>query len=322
MKITTQHERFSMAQPFTISRGTRTHQDVVTVEISHQGITAVAECTPYPHYGETVDSVISQVQSASMSCDNNALTRDKLQSLLPPGAARNVIDCALWRLENPSTFPTPRFDIKHRIVTAMTVSLSDADSMAQQAKERCQQGAKLLKVKLDDKAIIERVTAIRKAAPDVDIILDANEAWGELELPTLFEQLVALNISMIEQPVPKGEDHKLLGIHHPIPLCADESCHTRADLDALVGHYEMINIKLDKTGGLTEALALEAQARELGFKIMVGCMVGSSLAMEMALPIATRAEIVDLDGPVLLKHDRNNGLKYNDGYLYPTKSTL
>ncbi|PSW10761.1 L-Ala-D/L-Glu epimerase [Photobacterium sanctipauli] len=322
MKITASAERFPLAQPFTISRGTRTHQDVVVVEITHQGNRVQGECTPYPHYGESVESVINQIEAVagSMCSDkiavNIATARETLQASLPAGAARNAIDSALWRLEHQEAFPSPQFDIKPSIITAMTVSLGDTASMAAQARELCLRGAKLLKVKLDDNAIVEKVSAIREVAAGVDIILDANEAWGELNLAGLFKALSPLNIKMIEQPVPKGQDHKLQGILHPIPLCADESCHTSKDLDALVGQYEMVNIKLDKTGGLTEALKLEAKARELGFDIMVGCMVGSSLAMETALPIASRAEIVDLDGPVLLKYDRDNGLKFDNGYLY------
>lgn len=316
MIISAQHERFPLARPFTISRGTRTHQDVVTVTIEQNGISANAECTPYPRYGESVESVIEQIEALNQQLSEQVLSRANLHQYLPAGAARNAVDCALWRLEYQNMFPFQTFDIKSEIITAMTVSIDTPDAMAKQATELCALGAKLLKVKLNHELIIDRVQAVRESAPNVDIILDANEAWGELDLEALFEQLAQFRISMIEQPVPKGEDSKLLGINHPITLCADESCHTRDDLNRLVGCYEMINIKLDKTGGLTEALALEANARNLGFKIMVGCMVGSSLAMEAALPIATHAEIVDLDGPVLLKQDRENGLLYQDGLMH------
>ena len=316
MILSAQHEQFPLARPFTISRGTRTHQDVVTVTIEHNDLSATAECTPYSRYGESVESVVKQVESLNQKLPKTQLTRANLPQYLPAGAARNAVDCALWRLEYQTAFPLQVFAIKPKIITAMTVSLDTPKAMAKQTKALCELGAKLVKVKLNHELVIERVQAVRESAPDVDIILDANEAWGELDLDKLFKQLTQFDIRMIEQPVPKGMDNKLLGINHPIALCADESCHTSDDLDNLIGCYEMINIKLDKTGGLTEALALEAKARAQGFKIMVGCMVGSSLAMEAALPVATHAEIVDLDGPVLLKQDRANGLHYQAGMMH------
>lgn len=197
----------------------------------------------------------------------------------------------------------------------MTVSIDTANVMASQAAELAVNGATLLKIKLDAEAVIERVSAIRKAVPDIPLILDANEAWGDLPLSPLFDALAPLNIKMIEQPVPAEQTSQLKGIPHPIPLCADESCHTSQDIAALTGCFEMVNIKLDKTGGLTEALKLEQTARAAGFDIMVGCMVGTSLAMEMALPLASRASIVDLDGPVLLGYDRPRGLRYQNGMI-------
>ncbi|MGF1793504.1 L-Ala-D/L-Glu epimerase [Photobacterium profundum] len=337
MKITAIHEQFPLARSFTISRGSRTHVDVVKVTIEHNGIIAEGECTPYARYGETVESVIEQIKHVANHAEHHSSLHDSdlsssdlysvelhksLPQLLSAGAARNAIDCALWRLEQQQKgidFPTQSFDIQSNIITAMTVSIDTPEIMAEQAREYCELGAKLLKVKLDSEQIIERVKAIRTAiqviAPDTKIILDANEAWGELDLNAIFSQLAELNIAMIEQPVAKGEDNKLLGIPHPVPVCADESCHTSQDLALLLGCYEMVNIKLDKTGGLTEALALESKAIEMGFTVMMGCMLGTSLAMEAALPIAARAEIVDLDGPVLLAHDRENGLRYQSGYI-------
>ncbi|WP_041394737.1 N-acetyl-D-Glu racemase DgcA [Photobacterium profundum] len=322
MKITAIHEQFPLARSFTISRGSRTHVDVVKVTIEHKGIIAEGECTPYARYGETVESVTEQIKYVASHAEDQSNLHQSLPQLLSAGAARNAIDCALWRLEQQQKgidFPIQSFDIKANIITAMTVSIDTPEIMADQAREYCELGAKLLKVKLDSEQIIERVKAIRAAiqgiAPDTKIILDANEAWGELDLNAIFSQLAELNITMIEQPVAKGEDSKLLGIPHPVPLCADESCHTSQDLALLLGCYEMVNIKLDKTGGLTEALTLESKAIEMGFTIMMGCMLGTSLAMEAALPIAARAEIVDLDGPVLLAHDRKNGLRYQSGHI-------
>ncbi len=320
IKIDAQPHSIELATPFVISRGARTHCHTVRVTASfgeHQGI---GECTPYPRYGERVDSVIEQINSwiRDLQTLEPNVAKQQLQTK-PAGAARNALDCALWDLLGKiegKAFPSPYFDINSSIETAMTVSVGDAETMARQAKQYVEQGATLLKVKLDENDVIERLAAVRTAAPECKIILDANEAWQSLDLASLFEQLVPYNIAMIEQPLPSGEDKALANIAHPIPLCADESCHTRSELGQLSELYEMINIKLDKTGGLTEALLLEQQAREQGFKIMVGCMLGTSLAMKAALPIATRAEIVDLDGPVLLGQDIEDGLRYHSGKLH------
>ncbi|MGR5177063.1 N-acetyl-D-Glu racemase DgcA [Vibrio parahaemolyticus] len=319
MRIEAHHHSIQLTKPFTISRGTRTHCDVVRVTIEYQDFLSQGECTPYPRYGESVDSVIAQINnfSKALVALDPLEARIALQSF-PAGAARNALDCALWSMESrlsESVFPSPYFSIQPVIETAMTVSLADTATMTEQAKQYVDQGATLLKVKLDAESVIDKVHAIRQAVPETKIIIDANEAWHTLDLVSIFEQLTPLNIAMIEQPVPSGQDHLLKGIDHPIPLCADESCHTRAELNALIDCYEMINIKLDKTGGLTEALALEARAREEGLAIMCGCMLGTSLAMKAALPIATNAEIVDLDGPVLLGSDIEDGLTYLNGTL-------
>lgn len=317
MNIESRHHSIKLAKPFTISRGTRTHCEVVRVTIRYQQHIAIGECTPYPRYGESVESVMEQIQQFSQTI--HSLTPHEARLALqqcPAGAARNAIDCALWSLEAKEkghVFPSPYFAIKPSIETAMTVSVGDKATMIEQTQQYVKEGATLLKVKLDGTDVIEKMTAIRHAAPQARIIIDANEAWQDLPLETLFDELATLDITMIEQPVPSGRDELLKDIRHPIPLCADESCHTRAELDSLLGCYEMINIKLDKTGGLTEALALEAKARSLGLNIMAGCMLGSSLAMKAALPIATNAEIVDLDGPVLLGSDVENGLSYQNG---------
>ncbi|USD61400.1 dipeptide epimerase [Vibrio sp. SCSIO 43140] len=319
LSIAAHHHSIKLAKPFSISRGTRTHAELVRVTVRYLNLEAEGECTPYPRYGESVESVIGQITEFA-----NALTamtpnqaRLSLQSF-PAGAARNAVDCALWALEAQladSQFPAPLFNIAPSIETAMTVSVAELSVMAEQAKEYVSQGATLLKVKLDDQAVVDKIAAIRAVAPNAKIIVDANEAWAQLDLNALFTSLKRFNITMIEQPVPSGQDHLLKGIVHPIPLCADESCHTREQLGELADCYEMINIKLDKTGGLTEALALEKEARTAGLSIMCGCMLGSSLAMKAALPIATNAEVVDLDGPVLLGSDVKNGLTFRDGQL-------
>ncbi|MCG9595421.1 L-Ala-D/L-Glu epimerase [Vibrio sp. Isolate25] len=319
MDITAWSESIPLAKPFAISRGVRTHCDIVRVKICYRSHVALGECTPYLRYGESVESVLEQIQQEIPRL--NTLppkeAKTKLQGM-SAGAARNALDCALWDLmanEDGLHFPSPYFDIRSKMETAITVSIDTPEKMARQAKEYVSQGATLLKVKLDNRQILPRVTAVRQAAPKSKIILDANEAWQNESLTTLFQALHTLNITMIEQPVPKGYDHMLKGIPHPIPLCADESCHTSDDLTKLEGCYEMINIKLDKSGGLTEAIALDQQARAKGFHIMVGCMLGTSLAMKAALPIATRADIVDLDGPVLLGTDILDCLKYQSGTL-------
>lgn len=319
MDITAFSESIPLARPFAISRGVRTHCDVVRVEIHHLTHVAMGECTPYPRYGESVESVLTQIHQIIPTLKTLSATEAKVAlQKMPAGAARNALDCALWDLIAKTDglhFPSPYFDIRSQIETAMTVSIDIPEKMAQQASDYIEQGATLLKVKLDDKDIVPRVTAVRRAAPECKIILDANEAWQNEDLSELFSALEQLNITMIEQPVPKGQDGLLKGSSHPIPICADESCHVRSDLSRLEGCYEMINIKLDKSGGLTEALALEQEARAKGFSIMVGCMLGTSLAMKAALPIATRAEIVDLDGPVLLGTDIPDGLIYQSGTL-------
>ncbi|MDA9558291.1 dipeptide epimerase [Vibrio sp.] len=319
MEYQVYHHPIQLARPFKISRGSRTHCDLVRIEIQYNGDTVIGECTPYPRYGESVESVIIQIKEMMTHIQSLSPNeaKDKLQTF-SAGAARNAVDCALWRLIallNHSTFPVPYFTIDSQIETAMTVSVGDCDTMYQQALEYVNLGAILLKVKLDSYDVIERVSAVRRAAPLAKIILDANEAWNDLDLEETFNDLKPFNITMIEQPVSAGQDQLLHNIPHPIPLCADESCHTLDDLDNLVNYYEMINIKLDKTGGLTGALELESRARDLGMSIMVGCMLGTSLSMKAALPIATRADVVDLDGPVLLGSDHDDSLIYQDGLM-------
>lgn len=322
MKITVSSHSIELATPFVISRGARTHCHTVRVTIDYLGRQGQGECTPYPRYGESVDSVTGQLNQWLKELEPHSpqAAKQMLQTK-PAGAARNALDCALWDIiakTDSMDFPTPYFDVKPSIETAMTVSVGDESSMTEQARQYAEKGASLLKVKLDAENVVMRVAAVRRAAPNCKIILDANEAWSELDLNTLFNELTPFNIAMIEQPLPAGKDEILKQVAHPIPLCADESVHTRAQLSQLSGSYEMVNIKLDKTGGLTEALLLEQQARELGFSIMVGCMLGTSLAMKAALPIATHAEIVDLDGPVLLGSDVPNGLIYRSGQLHLT----
>ncbi|ELV8721115.1 L-Ala-D/L-Glu epimerase [Vibrio harveyi] len=326
MKIHVEPVTIAMATPFRISRGSRTECHVVRVTVEQSGISAQGECTPYPRYGESVESVIKAISQAAHELqglfakgDANIVSlREKLQTLLPAGAARNALDCAMWNLQAKlagKQHAQDLFELPTSIVTAMTVSINTPEAMANQTRSYIEQGAKLLKVKLDGEQVIERVRAVREAAGDTMIVLDANEAWQELDLDATFAALTPLNIAMIEQPLPSNDDDKLKDISHPIPLCADESCHTRQQLHELVGKYEMVNIKLDKTGGLTEALLLAEEAKHLGFTLMSGCMLGTSLAMRAALPIAVQSKVVDLDGPILLGQDIEPALVYREGEI-------
>ncbi|EPF7977990.1 TPA: L-Ala-D/L-Glu epimerase [Vibrio harveyi] len=326
MKIHVEPVTIAMATPFRISRGSRTECHVVRVTVEQSGISAQGECTPYPRYGESVKSVIKAISQAAHELqglfakgDANIVSlREKLQTLLPAGAARNALDCAMWNLQAKlagKQHAQDLFELPASIVTAMTVSINTPEAMANQTRSYIEQGAKLLKVKLDGEQVIERVRTVREAAGDAMIVLDANEAWQELDLDTTFAALAPLNIAMIEQPLPSNDDDKLKDISHPIPLCADESCHTRQQLHELVGKYEMVNIKLDKTGGLTEALLLAEEAKHLGFTLMSGCMLGTSLAMRAALPIAVQSKVVDLDGPILLGQDIEPALVYREGEI-------
>ncbi|CAH0536283.1 dipeptide epimerase [Vibrio marisflavi] len=319
MQVTSEHLHIPLDRPFIISRGVRTHCDIIQVTVEYNEYKAVGECSPTSRYGESIESVLAEIESFGNSLGNQEPKQARLDlQKQPAGAARNALDCALWSLEaqiNGTAFPAPYFDIDDQIETAMTVSIDQPKTMAEQAKEYIETGATLLKVKLDSELIIERLTAVRDAAPSCKIVVDANEAWAELNLEELFQQLTCFNITMIEQPVPSGDETLLKNIKHPIPLCADESCHTAKDIPSLVDCYEMINIKLDKTGGLTEALKLEQAAHENGLEVMVGCMVGTATAMKAALPIATRASVVDLDGPVLIGERYCHDLKYKAGHI-------
>ncbi|WJT09917.1 N-acetyl-D-Glu racemase DgcA [Vibrio harveyi] len=326
MKIHVEPVTIAMATPFRISRGSRTECHVVRVTVEQSGISAQGECTPYPRYGESVESVIKAISQAAHELQslfakgdaNTVSLREKLQTLLPAGAARNALDCAMWNLQAKlagKQHAQDLFELPASIVTAMTVSINTPETMANQTRSYIEQGAKLLKVKLDGEQVIERVRAVREAAGDAMIVLDANEAWQELDLDATFAALTPLNIAMIEQPLPSNDDDKIKDISHPIPLCADESCHTRQQLHELVGKYEMVNIKLDKTGGLTEALLLAEEAKHLGFTLMSGCMLGTSLAMRAALPIAVQSKVVDLDGPILLGQDIEPALVYREGEI-------
>lgn len=315
--------RFEIAGGFAISRGTRTHAEVLVVRISDQDHTGQGECVPYARYGESLDSVAKQIEALRYEIDAG-LTREKLQSAMPAGAARNAIDCALWDLAAKSSgHSAAELAGLHGLkplTTAYTLSVGTPDSMAAAAAKAA--ARPLLKVKLGGAGDAERIRAVRDNAPNATLIVDANEAWDESCFETNMAACLAAGVALIEQPLPAGQDALLAGLDRLVPVCADESLHTRDDLAVLRDRYDAVNIKLDKAGGLTEALALASDARALGYKIMVGCMLGTSLAMAPAVLVAQTADFVDLDGPLLLAEDRQPGLRFDGSTLYPPVPAL
>ena len=316
-------ERFALAQVFTISRGSRTHAEVISLSISEDGVVGRGECVPYARYRESMDSVEAAIESVNGAVSEGA-SRADIQALLPAGAARNAVDCALWDLEAKLS-KTPVWKLAglaepKEVVSAYTLSLDTPDAMARMAEQHAFRP--LLKLKLTGDGDLERVAAVRAGAPDSQIIVDANEGWSPAHVSDFTPHLAEQGVSMIEQPLPANADAPLAGLDHPVPFCADESCHDTETLSGLVGRYEMINIKLDKTGGLTEALLLKAEAQRLGFSVMVGCMVVTSLAMAPALLVAQDVEIVDVDGPLLLAEDRKPPLTFEQSTVFPASPTL
>lgn len=313
-------EAWPLHTPFVISRGTRSEAVVVVVELEEGGVKGVGECTPYPRYGESDASVLAQITTVLPELERG-MTRAGLQGALPPGAARNAIDSALWDLEARQKRTTisglAAVELPEMITTAQTVTIAAPEQMAASAALLWEKGARLLKVKLDDRMITERMVAIRAAVPEAVLIVDANESWRGDGLAARCQLLADLNVAMLEQPLPAGQDEALANFIHPLPVCADESCHTRTSLATLVGRYEMVNIKLDKTGGLTEALLLTKAAREQGFDVMLGCMLCTSRAIAAALPLAAKVRFADLDGPTWLAVDVEPGLNFATGKLYP-----
>ena len=319
MKVTVTPDVFKLAQVFTISRGSRTEAKVLTVRVEKDGVTGWGECVPYARYNETLDSVTAEIKALPAD-----FTRAELQDLLPAGAARNAVDCALWDLEAKQAgkrvwelagLPAPRPEI-----TAYTLSLASPEEMRKQAAENAHRP--LLKIKLGTPDDMPRLEAVRAGAPDAKIIIDANEGWSAEVYAELAPHLVRLGVELVEQPLPAGEDEALIGMERPVPVCADESCHDRDSLPKLKGKYDVVNIKLDKTGGLTEALKLRSEALALGYDVMVGCMVGSSLAMAPATLLAQSVLVTDLDGPLLLAEDRDEPLKFDAAGVHPPKAEL
>ncbi|MGX0974423.1 L-alanine-DL-glutamate epimerase-like enolase superfamily enzyme [Roseovarius sp. MBR-51] len=319
MQIDVTRDVFRLAQVFTISRGSRTEAKVLTVRITEGGVTGWGECVPYARYDETLESVTAQIEGLP-----GDLTRAALYDLLPAGAARNAVDCALWDLEakhagcrvwDLAGLPAPGPEI-----TAYTLSLDTPKAMQAQAETHAHRP--ILKIKLGTPDDMPRLEAVRRGAPGAKIIVDANEGWSAEVYADLAPHLVRLGVALVEQPLPAGEDEALIGMARPVPVCADESCHDRGSLPGLKGKYDVVNIKLDKTGGLTEALALREAALAEGYGIMVGCMVGSSLAMAPATLVAQGAMVTDLDGPLLLAEDRENALIFDAAGVHPPRPEL
>ena len=312
-----------MRGTFRISRGARTETPTIVAEIEEAGEVGTAECVPYPRYGESYESVTAEIESVRAAIEGR-LSRAALQDALPAGAARNALDCALWDLEAKQSgkraWEVAGIEPPPPVTSAMTLSLDTPESMAEAA--RAAANLPLLKLKVTGEGDLERVTAVRDGAPNSRLIVDANEGWRPEMLDSLLPALVELGVEMVEQPLPAESDDALLGREFAIPVCADEACHTRADLDRLQGRYSMINVKLDKCGGLSEALALVREARARGFRVMVGCMVGSSLAMAPAMLLTPFADYVDLDGPLLLARDCELGLRYDGTTVHPPEAGL
>ena len=325
--LAVRRESWPLAGVFRISRGARRVAHTVLVELRDGAAAGRGECVPYARYGETVESVVESIEGLRGDLERG-LGREGLADAMGPGAARNAVDCALWDLEakrsgrrawaaagtRPGTPLEP-------VVTAYTLGIDEPDAMREAAARHA--ARPVLKVKLDGERVAERVAAVRAGAPGARLIVDANEAWSAQILRQSLPELADLRVELVEQPLPAGADAALAGLDRVVPVAADESCHTRADLPGLAGRYDVVNVKLDKTGGLTEALALRDAARDAGFGIMVGCMLATSLAMAPAILVAQGARFVDLDGPLLLARDREPGLDYQpDGQVAPPPRAL
>lgn len=316
-------ERFPVAGAFTIARGSRTEAVVVTATVSDGQATGRGECVPYARYGETVEGVAAAIEAARPLLVDG-INRERLRQAMKPGAARNAIDCALWDLEakragvrvwDLAGLPEPV-----PAVTCYTLSLGSPDSMHAAALKAAQRP--LLKVKLGGEGDPERIAAVRSGAPAARLVVDANEAWRPHTLLANLEACHKAGVELVEQPLPADDDSALEGIKAPIQLCADESVHTGGDLAAIARRYSAVNVKLDKTGGLTEALRFASAAEALGLKLMVGCMLGTSLAMAPATLLTARADWVDLDGPLLLAQDRNHPLSFAGDRVHPPERAL
>ncbi|MEX0956237.1 MAG: N-acetyl-D-Glu racemase DgcA [Rhizobiaceae bacterium] len=322
-ELTVENERFPIAGAFTISRGAKTEAEVLCCTISDGGFSGRGESAPYARYDETAESVRDEIEAARSDIVNG-IGRLDLLSVMKPGAARNAVDCALWDIDAKLSGRRAYQDAcrmpPRPVPTAFTISLGEPNAMAAHARANAHRP--LLKAKVGSDNDIARIHAVVGAAPNSRIILDANEGWTDANIHDNLLAAAEYRIALVEQPLPAGQDAILNAIPHPVPICADESLHTADDLDRLSGLYDAVNIKLDKAGGLTAALQLRDRAHEMGFSVMVGCMVGTSLAMAPAVLLAQEADYVDLDGPLLLARDRSPGLTYSGSLVSPPDRAL
>ncbi|MGE3874422.1 MAG: N-acetyl-D-Glu racemase DgcA [Parvibaculaceae bacterium] len=324
-KLAVAHESWPIAGSFTISRGTKTAADVVVVTLTQNGVTGRGECVPYPRYDETVPQVLGALEAARGAIEDG-LPRDEIARHVSPKAAQNALDCALWDLEAKrkglAVWQLAGLAEPRPVITAYTLSLDTPEAMAKAAAAAVAAGRPLLKLKLGREGDDERIAAIREAAPRARLIVDANEGWSEAVLPGRLSACAKAGIELVEQPLPAANDEALRSIDREVVICADESAHGLEGLTALIGKYDAINIKLDKTGGLTPALALAEAARANDLGIMVGCMLATSLAMAPAMLLAQFASFVDLDGPLLLKADRVPGISFAGSLMQPPPRAL
>ncbi|MGB8819199.1 MAG: N-acetyl-D-Glu racemase DgcA [Rhizobiaceae bacterium] len=316
-------EAFPIAGRFVISRGAKTEALVIRIVLTCGEDIGQGECVPYGRYGETVETVLAQIAQVKALIESGT-SRKALRSGVPAGAARNAIDCALWDLEAKHTgvpaFVSAGIIDPKPVLTAYTLSMGTPEEMG--AAAQAASGRPLLKIKVGGEGDLERLAAVRSGAPNSRIIVDANEGWNDDNVEANLKACADLGVVLVEQPLPAGRDLRLASISHPVQICADESVHQSADLKALAGRYDVVNIKLDKAGGLTEALEMNRIARANGLGVMIGCMVGTSLAMAPALVLAQSADFVDLDGPLLLARDRSPGLTYDGSLVYPPSGQL
>jgi L-alanine-DL-glutamate epimerase-like enolase superfamily enzyme len=323
VRLTVHIERWPIAGSFVISRGTKTEAAVIVAELRDGPLTGRGECVPLARYNQTVEGEAAAIEGLAHAVAAG-LDRTALQRALPAGPARNALDCAFWDLEakraGKPAHEVAGLSALQSVTTALTISLGTPESMAAAVQKVAQR--QLLKIKLGGDGDAARIAAVRRAAPRAELIVDANEAWTGRNLAENLRACAQAGVTLVEQPLPAGQDEALASIARPIAVCADESVHDRASLAALAGKYDAINIKLDKSGGLTEALALAAQAERSGLAIMVGCMVSTSLSIAPAMLVAQRARVVDLDGPLLLAKDRPGGLRYEGSQVYPADAAL
>ena len=323
MRMTLAAESWPIAGSFTIARGSKTVAEVVVVTLEHDGHIGRGECVPYPRYGETVPGVMAALEAARPKIEL-AITRAGAANVVTPHAARNALDCALWDLEAKTTgqsvWQLAGLAEPQPLITAYTLSLNTPEAMGEAAAKAASRP--LLKLKLGRDGDAERLKRIRAAAPGCRLIVDANEGWTPENLAAMLAACADVGVELVEQPLPAANDEALRHVARPVAVCADESAHDRHGLDQLAGKYDAINIKLDKTGGLTEALALARAAQAANLQIMVGCMLATSLAMAPAFLVAQCAQVADLDGPLLLSRDRDPGIRYDGSLMYPPPGPL